>query len=217
MVEALGAGAVTIAGSRSTAELLDLAPPGIDELLGLVSMMEALEAKRFSVIVIDAAPTGHALRLLEMTEAARGWVQALIAMVLKYRRLVRPGKVAGELVALSRSIRSLQELLHSPVLTRFIVVTRAAAVPRHETGRLLKNLRRLRVRAAAMVINAIILSPGRCDRCRKTAALERRQAMLLARTCRLAFRDCVIIQAPLVAPPPRGVEALERWAHQWMT
>ena len=176
---AFGAGAGFRAGGRGAAELMELAPPGIDELFGLVSVVEARD--RFPLIVMDTAPTGHALRLLEMPDAARDWVQVLLRVLLKYRSLVRPGQLASELVDLSKSIRRLQELLRNPRDTRFIVVTRAAAVPRLETERLLVRLRRLRLAAPAVIVNAMTLAPGRCPLCRATAAAERRELALLRR------------------------------------
>ena len=123
---------------------------------------------------------GHALRLLEMPDAAREWVQVLLRVLLKYRSLVRPGQLASELVDLSKSIRRLQELLRNPRDTRFVVVTRAAAVPRLETERLLGRLRRLRLAAPAVIVNAMTLAPGRCPLCRATAAAERRELALLS-------------------------------------
>ena len=203
------------------AELMELAPPGIDELFGLVSVVEARD--RFPLIVMDTAPTGHALRLLEMPDAAREWVQVLLRVLLKYRSLARPGRLASELVDLSKSIRRLQELLQNPRDTRFIVVTRAAAVPRLETERLLTRLHRLRLAAPAVIVNAMTLAPGRCPLCRATAAAERRELALLARrTMRRPGRgsrgaaQCAIIQTPLAAPPPRGPAALARWAASWI-
>ena len=199
----------SLAGGRGAAELMELAPPGIDELFGLLSVVEARHD--YPLIVMDTAPTGHALRLLEMPDAARDWVQVLLRVLLKYRSLVRPGQLAAELVDLSRSIRGLQELLRNPRDTRFVVVTRAAAVPRIETGRLLARLRRLRLSAPAVVVNAMTLGPGRCPRCRAIAAAERRELELL----RARRRQCAIIQTPLAAPPPRGSGALDRWSRAW--
>ena len=86
---------------------------------------------------MDTAPTGHALRLLEMPDAAREWVQVLLRVLLKYRSLVTPGQLAAELVELSKSIRGCRRCCEIRRDTRFIVVTRAAAVPRLETERLL--------------------------------------------------------------------------------
>ena len=207
---AFGAAEISVAtGGRGAAELMELAPPGIDELFGLISVVEARD--EYPLIVMDTAPTGHALRLLEMPDAAREWVQVLLRVLLKYRSLVRPGQLASELVDLSKSIRRLQELLGNPRDTRFIVVTRAAAVPRIETDRLLGRLRRLRLAAPAVIVNALTLAPGRCPRCRAVATAEQRERRLLdARR-----RQCAIIQTPLAAPPPRGPDALDRWASAW--
>jgi arsenite-transporting ATPase len=202
--------------------LMDLAPPGVDELLGIVSVAELLVADSeaagpretgYDLLVVDTAPTGHALRLLEMPDAARGWVQALMRVLLKYRALVHPGRLAAELLDLSKSIGRLQNLLHDRTATRFIVVTRAAEVPRLETERLMRRLKTLRLSAPAVIVNALTRAPGSCARCRATAAAERAVLATLTRS----LRRSVIILTPLAAPPPRGVAALHRWAARWAT
>ena len=190
-------------------ELLDLAPPGIDELFALLSVVDARAAHR--IIVVDLAPTGHALRLLAMPNAIREWTQVLLRVLLKYRAVAPPGRFATELVETSRSIRELQAILRDPRKARFLVVTRAASVPRAETERLLRQLRRLELAVSAVVVNARTLSPGACRRCRATAAAERREVAAL----RLSAKSA-IIQAPLVAPPPRGPSHLDRWARTWI-
>ena len=191
-------------------ELMNLAPPGIDELFGILSVVDA--RADYDLIIVDTAPTGHALRLLELPDAAREWVQVLMRVLLKYRSLVRPGQLAAELVEVSKSIRELQALLRNGGETRFIVVTRAAEVPRKETERLLARLRRLRLSAPAVIFNALTMKPGRCQRCRTTAAAEAREIGALRRP-----RGCAIIRTPLVAPPPRGAAALQRWAGSWIS
>ena len=203
-----GAAGVRIGGRGS--ELLKIAPPGIDELFGILSVVDARTA--FDAIVVDTAPTGHALRLLEMPEAARAWVNVLMRVLLKYRSVVRAGPLAAELVDLSKSIRDLQALLHDRHATRFIVVARAAQLPRSETERLLKQLRRLQLATPALVVNAMTLTSRRCRRCRATAAAERRELAALRRSSQRR----VIIQTPLTAPPPRGVRALSEWARDWI-
>jgi arsenite-transporting ATPase len=129
---------------------------------------------------------------------------------------VRPGQLAAELVELSKSIRGLQDLLHDPVAARFIVVTRAAAVPRVETERLIGRLRRLRLAVPAIVINAMTLSPQRCSWCRAIAAAERRELSRLTGAFGPGPRECAIILTPLAASPPRGRVALERWSKTWI-
>jgi arsenite-transporting ATPase len=200
------------AGMDTVMNLIELAPPGIDELLGVLSVLEA--RRTYDAVVVDTAPTGHALRLLEMPAMARGWVQALLRVLLKYRRMVRPGPLAGDLVELSRQVRTLQDLLRDRAATRFIAVARAAELPRLETARLLVRLRRLRVPTPIVVVNALTLNPGQCSRCRATHAAERREMSRIARLCR--EHRCAIIQAPLAVPPPRGITELERWGRTWI-
>jgi arsenite-transporting ATPase len=194
-----------------TSELMRLAPPGIDELFGVLGVVDA--RAEYDVIIVDTAPTGHALRLLEMPQAAREWMQVLLRVLLKYRSLVRPGQLAAELVELSRSIRELIALLRDAKTTRFIAVTRAAELPRRETARLLARLRRMHLAVPAIVVNALTLAPGRCVRCRDVSAAERRELVLLRKGC---GRPCAIIQTPLAAPPPRGAAALNRWSKSWL-
>ena len=212
LAEKVGNAGLGAMAGRGIHELIELAPPGIDELLGVLSILDARHA--YDAIVVDTAPTGHALRLLETPAAAREWVQALIRLLLKYREIVRPGELAGDLVALSREIRALQALLVDRVATRFVVVTRAADLPRLETERLLAQLRRLRIAAPVVVVNALTPQGGTCARCRAARAAEGRALVPLRRTCRRF--DCAIIQAPLDVPPPRGLAALRRWGRTWI-
>jgi arsenite-transporting ATPase len=216
-------GAGTIAAGESLNGLLDLAPPGIDELFGLVSVAALIPTSpkgpvghgQQDVVVVDSAPTGHALRLLEMPDAALEWVQLFMRLLLKYRDLVRPGQLAAELVALSQSIRRLRALLQDRHAAHFIVVTRAADVPRRETERLLDALRALRVGVRALVVNAMTLE-AECPMCRSVARAERSEFAAVSRAVRRHWRECAIIQTPLVARPPRGVPALERWSRTWI-
>ena len=212
LADALGSTGAGAMVNRSLTELVELAPPGLDELMGVLSVLEA--RSRYATVVVDTAPTGHALRLLEMPAVAREWVQALLRMLLKYRKLLRPGALAGDLVDLSRQVRTLQSLLTDGMATRFVAVTRAAELPRFETGRLLAKLRRMRVATPFVIVNALTPPTDVCPRCRTTRDGERRELKRLARLCR-DYR-CAIIQAPLAVPPPRGIRPLERWGRGWI-
>jgi arsenite/tail-anchored protein-transporting ATPase len=221
VAESAGVGA-SLAGAASpsgaAAELMGLAPPGIDELFGLIEIAGLVRARAhrgYDVIVVDTAPTGHTLRLLAVPDEARRWLQVLLRLLLKYRALARPGRLAAELVEVSQSIRELQARLRDPVRTRFVVITRAAGVPRAETVRLLNHLRRLSLAVPAVVVNARTLSPGSCRRCRIAADAERRELSAL-RAAIGARGGCAIIQTPLVAPAPRGAASLEQWGRTWI-
>jgi arsenite-transporting ATPase len=188
-------------------DLIDLAPPGLDELFALLAVIEALQ--RYDIVVVDTAPTGHALRLLELVGTAREWVQALLQILLKYRRVTGLGEVARDLTETARDLRRFQEILADGGRARFVAVTRPAALPRLETGRLLAGLRRLRLSAPAVLVNALT-RPG-CSRCRRAAASEKRELDQLRRI----RRGWAMLGAPRVAPGPRGAAALERFAGTW--
>ena len=195
--------------------LMDLAPPGLDELFAVLSIIEALLEREppVDLVVLDTAPTGHALRLLEMPATALGWVHALLAILLKYREVVGLGEVAGELVATARRLRELSALLTDGSRARVVAVTRASELPLRETERLLARLARLRLAVPAVVVNA--LGGDGCARCANARRIERRLVSGLRRQRATGRRRWSIISTPAVAPPPRGVAELARWARTW--
>jgi arsenite-transporting ATPase len=213
-------GVADVAFDRAVVQdLIDLAPPGVDELFAVLAVGEALaeDAARppgYDTVVVDTAPTGHTLRLLALPAVALGWTQALLAILLKYRAVVRAGTLAEELVALSRELRRLERLLHDERATRVLVITRAGAVVRAETTRLLDRLRGLRLGVAAVVLNGVTPErKPRCRRCTRDHEADRRQ--LAALRASRARRGAPVLVAPVVVPPPRGVPALARWGRTW--
>ena len=47
-------------------QLLDLSLPGLDELVAFLDVFRWIEEDRYACVVVDTAPWGHTLRLLEM-------------------------------------------------------------------------------------------------------------------------------------------------------
>ena len=186
-------------------DLIDLSPPGIDELFGLFAVIDALPS--FEVIVVDTAPTGHALRLLALPGTALAWVHAILGILLKYRRVIGLGDLARTLTATARSLRELGELFSNPRSCRFIPVTRAARLPILETRRLLRALRKLRIEAGPILINAA--TPPGCARCQRAS---RREAALRKGLVR---RTGDMLIAPALPEPPRGPEALLSFGRGW--
>ncbi|HEX9942795.1 MAG TPA: ArsA family ATPase [Thermoanaerobaculia bacterium] len=198
------------AESAGIDDLLDLTPPGLDELIALSTLLDAVVdgdgAGSYDLVVVDTAPTGHALRLLEMPELTLSWDHYLLSLLLKYREAVRLGGLAEELVELSRSLKRLDALLRDSDRVRFLAVTRAAELPRRETVRLLRALGRLAIDVPAVIVNAVPPLDG-CSRCGGSpGALEALQKSL---------GRCAIIKAPAAFPPPRGVRRLAEWLRTW--
>jgi arsenite-transporting ATPase len=193
-------------------ELIDLAPPGIDEVIAVAEVAEALaDAREHDVIVTDTAPTGHALRLLQTPALLRQWVQALMSILLKYHEIVGAGTLAALLVQLSKRLRGLQEILADPASARFVIVTRAAAVPAAETERLRSSLDGLGIAVGAVIVNAV--GAGQCRRCRAAASAQSREIARLRGV--LAAAGYAIIETPAEVPPPHGAAALRDWRTSW--
>ncbi|HEX2224581.1 MAG TPA: TRC40/GET3/ArsA family transport-energizing ATPase, partial [Thermoanaerobaculia bacterium] len=209
--EALGS--FSSEGEALAADLLDAPPPGLDELVALSTLLDAVlgpGAAPIDLVIVDTAPTGHALRLLEMPALALAWDHAMLSLLLKYREAVGLGDLAAELVELSRSLKRFQALLADPARTRFVAVTRAAELPRRETVRLLDALRELSIEVPAVVVNATTQTNPDCRFCAAAGGLQKREVRALA-----AAVECDIIETPAVYPPPRGAAALAAWARTW--
>jgi arsenite-transporting ATPase len=208
-----------VAFDRAVArDLLDLAPGGVDELCALLAVTETLfppgaASSRHDLVVVDAAPTGHTLRLLGLPGLALEWVRALLATLLKYRQVLGLGTLAADLVELSRGFRQLQAVLGDARRTRVVVVARPAALPRLETGRLLVRLDALGLATSAMVVNAV--TPSAVTGEPEVTPNEAAEIRLLRAVARPRPEGPVLLLAPAVAPPPRGVDALRAWARTW--
>ena len=190
--------------------LIELAPPGMDELASVIDVVDAIEANRVRTIVIDTAPTGHALRLLEMPELVHEWTKALMGILLKYQPIAGLGEFGPALVKLSQGLGRLRALLTDAAKTSFIVVTRGAALPHEETLDLLRQLDRLGVHMPAIVVNAV--GRGTCRRCQSEARIEQRHINALKRHIP---RDASMVIAPAELPPPHGPVTLRRWRRRW--
>jgi arsenite-transporting ATPase len=134
-------------------DLFSLAPPGIDELYALTVIGEELEKGRYDIIVIDPAPTGHLLRLLDMPRLAVAWSHQLMRLMLKYRDVVSLGDAAQELLDFARRTRALESRLIDPALATTIVVALDEPLVREETARLVGELSGRHLPIAAIIWN----------------------------------------------------------------
>jgi arsenite/tail-anchored protein-transporting ATPase len=208
-------------------ELFELAPPGMDEVVGILAIIEALlpglkatppsgatrDEARFDLVLVDSAPTGHTLRLLALPVQAQAWVRQLMAVVLKYKVIGGFEHLASELMWLSRGLKRLQELLTNPRACGFLVVTRPEQLAALETIRLIEWLQRHRIPRRALIVNGV--TPPGCARCRRTAARERRQIATFTRRPAWKRGGGAIILTDAITPPPRGRAALSGWEHTW--
>jgi arsenite-transporting ATPase len=189
-------------------DLLDEPPPGLDELLALLEIEQALGAARtdYDLVVLDSAPTGHALRLLAMPELATAWVEALLR-IARAAGVARVAELVQELVDTSQGLRRLRALMADPAATGVVTIAQPDELTVRETRRLHRALADRGLPPVALLVNG--MRDGSCALCRGVA---RGQRQALGALARIAGRRCAVWTAPLLAPPPRGPQALLGWA-----
>ena len=174
-------------------DLLALAPPGVDEVYALSLLADALSQGRHDVVVVDPAPTGHLLRLLEMPALALAWTHQLMRLMLKYKDVAGLGATAAELLDFAKRLRAMEDALADPGRAGVVLVTLAEPVVRRETVRLASA-----VRARGVALTGVVWN--RADAAQ--AALPDVEAP-------------VHFQAPEARPAPAGAAAIQRWARAW--
>jgi len=195
LFDALVAKGVNMTHDRAIVrDLLALAPPGVDEVYALSLLSDALFKDRYERVIVDPAPTGHLLRLLEMPQLALLWTHQLMRLMLKYKDVAGLGETAEELLAFARNLRAVDSLLRDQARCALVLVTLDEPVVRAETERLFTEVRNRGVSVTGVILNRA----------------SYRRAALPVTDAPMHF------EAPAAEPSPIGVVALRRWAESWV-
>ncbi len=155
-------------------DLVELTPPGIDEIAALGTISELLDEDRYDSIVLDTAPTGHLIRFLELPEVALSWIRTFMKLLLKYQNVVRATEVAEELVALSKSIKRVLALLTDQEMCEFVGVAIPERMSLEETIDLATSLEKLKVPLRKLLINGVVAADA-AKQCRFCKARRKGQ------------------------------------------
>ncbi len=163
----------------------DLRSPCTEEIAVFRAFAKTVEAGKNAFVVLDTAPTGHTILLLDAAEA--------------YHREVM--RVQGDM---PEAVRQLLPRLRDPAYTRVIITTLAEATPVHEAERLQQDLARAGIKPFAWVINQSLLASGThnpllSERGRYEIPFIRKVAEELSPRCALI---------PWLAEPPIGAKGL---------
>jgi arsenite/tail-anchored protein-transporting ATPase len=155
-----------------TRQLLELSPPGADEIFALLRIQELQQDPQTSLLIVDTAPTGHFLRLLQLPDVAGEWVRELIRLVLNYRDIFSSSTIGEKLLHSSKSLRQFEDLLRSD-RSGVVVVTRPEPVVALETDRLLAALAAKQIALCGLVINAVTpIEDCECSRTERASQVE---------------------------------------------
>jgi len=122
----------------------DLRSPCTEEIAVFRAFARRVDEGNDGFVVIDTAPTGHTLLLLDAAEA--------------YHR-----DVARNLSYIPESVRRLLPQLRDRDFTRILIVTLPEATPVHEAARLQQDLKRAGIFPYAWVINQSFFATGTKD------------------------------------------------------
>jgi arsenite-transporting ATPase len=167
--------------------LEDLQSPCTEEVAVFHAFSRTIGEARSAFVVLDTAPTGHSLLLMDATGAY-------------HRQVVRQYRGAVGIANLTTPLMRLQ----NPSYTHVVIVTLAEVTPVSQASALQDDLRRAKIEPYAWVINKSLAATGTTDPLlRSRLDGEHRQVARIARG--LAKRTFVV---PWLPRSPAGVEAL---------
>ena len=123
----------------------DLRSPCTEEIAVFRAFAREVGQGTQRFVVLDTAPTGHTLLLLDASAAYQRELE-------RQARSTQPEEVLR-----------LLERLRDPAFTHILLVTLPEATPVHEAAALQADLRRARIEPMAWVINQSLLHSGTCD------------------------------------------------------
>lgn len=187
---------------RVMEQMLDFAPPGIDEIAALTRALVLLRQGDYDRFVLDAAPSGHLIRLLELPDLIDDWLRAMFELLLKYKDALRIPRFAQRLVRLSRDLKFLRGLLGDPDRAGLVLVAIPTVLALEESRELVRACKRAGLRPRRLFLN--LLTPcGACSLC--TAQAERDENLIAEFAA--TFPDVPRTRIYRGAPP-RSPEAL---------
>jgi arsenite-transporting ATPase len=138
-----GAGAGLEASARDVL-VEDLRSPCTEEIAVFRAFAATVARAQDSVVVLDTAPSGHTLLLLD---AARSFQR----------------EVTRQSAEVPPEVEALLDRLSDPEFTRILMVTLPEPTPVHEASDLQADLLRAGIRPAAWVVNQSMLATGTAD------------------------------------------------------
>ena len=198
--------------------LLGLSIPGIDELIAMVEIVRLTERDAvnnpYDLVIVDTAPTGHALRLLAAPVTVGAVADVLDALQAEHRlireqlaRVGRPEAADRLIMLVAEQAHQAGELLRDARRSAFHWVMLPEELSLAESADAVAALDRLRIPVAEIIVNRVIPEGSACPVCDRLRADERRIIDRIPRTLG-AKRPLRFV--PAAGREPRGVLELAK-------
>ncbi|WP_254764679.1 ArsA family ATPase [Natrinema marinum] len=230
----LGGMGELLGGESPMDALFGGAMPGADEAAAMQLLLEYMDDPRFERVVVDTAPTGHTLRLLQLPEI----MDTMMGRLMKFRQRIGgmldgvkgmfgggeapdDGEDLEDLEVLRERIERLRAALRDPARTDFRIVMVPEEMSVFESKRLRQRLDEFEIPVGTVVVNRVMeplsnvtddvegefLQPNLddCEFCQRRWDV---QQSALAEAQEL-FRGTDVRRVPLFAEEVRGEGMLE--------
>jgi arsenite-transporting ATPase len=191
--------------------VLALPIPGLDETMGLKTIADLVEEGRFEKLIVDTAPTGHALRLLTLPGMLDEWIRVMGKMRWKYRYVVttlsgdyKPDEGDAFLVEMKRTVARIRSVLKDGKRCAFIVVTIPEEMAVREAERMIADLKKYGIAIKQLVVNNVVPLNDHCEFCKEKREGEERHINYL----REQMGNIRITLVPRHPREVRGIDAL---------
>ncbi|HLL52247.1 MAG TPA: ArsA-related P-loop ATPase, partial [Myxococcaceae bacterium] len=188
--------------------LLECAPPGIDELAALACLTDALVQERFKRIVVDPSPAVSSVRIVDLPQLATGWLTQVQGVLSRYRAKGL-GELCDEVSALLKHVKRFEQAMASPSESRFVVVTRGEELAAVRTERLVEVLKERKLQVERVLVNRV-LPKSTCPRCEN----RRKNELLFAKNMEKKIGLPVTV-APALGRHPAGLRELKAFRTAW--
>jgi arsenite/tail-anchored protein-transporting ATPase len=188
------------------AALMEVVPPGVDEVFAIFRVLDLLEGGPGKVF-IDMAPTGHALELLRMPERILLWSRLLLKSLSAHRTLALAQDVAVELASLGQRVRALIKTMQDPQSSRIWAVMLPEPVPDRQTRQLLSAVEQIGIKVDSLFVNRVLLGDASCPRCRR----RKQWQMATMQAFRKSYPKYRTYLAPEFPGEIAGAAALEKF------
>ncbi|WP_435195751.1 ArsA family ATPase [Natronomonas sp. EA1] len=147
------------------------AMPGADEAAAMQLLLRYMDDTRFERVVVDTAPTGHTLRLLELPDVMETMVGRIMALKERFSGML--GSLGGmfgaggmdeedidegmdDLRTLSQRVERLRDALQDPSRTDFRVVMIPEEMSVLESERLIARLGEFGIPVGTVIVNRVM-------------------------------------------------------------
>ncbi len=194
-----------------------LSPPGADETVAFIQLLEFIQNPEFDIVIFDTAPTGHTLKLLQLPELTQSWLFRLLKMRRRlggllsgFKTLFGSGSDLDEQDAFNKleDLRDQVEVARKHLMnaeeTEFVAVTIPTVMAIWETERLVRALFEVAFPIKQILINQVQPENSDCNYCHNRFTNQQKDLEKI----RDLYTEFELTEIPAFEWEIRGIERL---------